>query len=884
MPSTCHFVHRRSRRMLALALCFSFLMWLLIGMSSPAHARENGPGIIVRNVGGVQDMWLGAFEAPANADKRYPTWCTHMWRTDPHPQHSASLSTLSTSAQWGPDELDATTAQLAWILMEYQDKQEAASRAALAYLIHANLEAPDAGRDPAHSVSQLVNAVKTQIPHVDVLAQKYVEESRRFAAVRYSSAEVIGDGERKGQVRGIGILSAQGWVAGRAVKVTLEGPAVFTATGLNTWSGSTADAPISLAWKSTGNGPVKALIVYTDPARTQLTRYVTSSNVQDTVSIGDRPAGEPVERRITGPSWRVEFDFQPIAHSSVGEAKRVVDTPPSDVLTVEADPHYGSGTWMNIGGNPVPVVFEGTAYALGERLPETRAEVPEGAKPVGTVQIIARGPGVYSAALEEQVEPGFLTWVWRVNKEAQTHSLDDRGESVKVRDLVHANWSDSFALEEETSSIPFVVEIDSSLTTRTTKSGEYLVDDLFITGFPSDHPTFAGGMGFGTDVPTLTQRLLFFPEGIPVRDENKDRAQVVASVEVPARNGFHPSVGSTDFKVDGREGTYVFVSSFKGDARVRSFESSVEDLSEQFRVAKPGEQPKLSTTASDASDGDKELAPAGMAHIRDHVCFDGLEGGAAYLLEGMLMDRDSGKPVLDAAGAPVTGSVEFVAEAPQGCVDVDFSVEGARLAGRTSVVFERLTRDGVLIASHADLDDEGQSVTTGEAPKISTTARDGDEGDTSIVAGPHARIRDEVCYEGLTPGVQYLLKGVLMDRFLNSPLREGESVLSGEREFTPEEPRGCVDVDFTFNARVLSGREIVVFEELFSEGSLIAVHADIDDEGQTVRVDAPPPPLDVPPHELADAGSGAAAVIPVAAVLMICGICGHSIVRIRGRK
>lgn len=884
MPSAHQFVHRTgSRRALGLVMCLILLSLLFIGTPSPAHARQNGAGVIVRNIGGGgQDLWLGAFEAPANGDKRYPTWCTHMWRADPQPQHSASLSTLTDSSQWGPAELDATTAQLAWILMEHQGNQEATNRAALAYLIHANLESADPGRDPADSVSRLVSAVRTQIPQVDALARKYVEEARRSAAVRYSPAEVIGDGERKGELRGIGIASASGWVAGRAVTAILEGPAVFTATGSSTWSGSTANEPVSLAWRSTGNGPVNASIVYTDPARTSLTRYTTSPGIQDTVSIGDRPAGEPVERRVAGPSWRVEFDFQPIARSSVGDAKRVVDAPPSDVLTVGADPDYGSGTWMSIGGAPVPVVFEGTAYALGERLPETSANVPEGAKPVGTVRIIARGPGEYSAALDEQVEAGFLTWVWRVDKEAQSHSVDDRGETVSVRDLVHANWSDAFGLPEETSSVPTLLEIDSSLSIRTTKSGDYLVDDLFIKGFPSDHPAFAGGMGFDADAPTLTQRLLFFPEGLEVLDENRDRAQVVASVEVPARNGFHPSVGSTDFKVDGGPGTYVFVSSFTGDARVRPFESSVEDPSEQFRVDKPDEQPKLSTTATDAADGDKELAPAGTARIRDRVCYEGLEGGATYLLEGALMDRDSGEAVLDGAGSPVTGASEFTAEAAQGCVDVEFEVEGARLAGRTSVVFERLSRDGALIAAHADLDDEGQSVRTGPAPKISTTARDGAEDDSSIPAGPGARILDEVCYEGLTPGVRYSLSGVLMDRLLNSPLLEGEARVTGELEFTPDEPKGCVDVEFTLNTTALAGRELVVFEELSSDEGLVAVHADIDDEGQTVRVDAPPPSAEGPAPGLADTGGDASAVMGVALLLLMLGIPVRIAVRARG--
>ena len=53
---------------------------------------------------------------------------------------------------------------------------------------------------------------------------------------------------------------------------------------------------------------------------------------------------------------------------------------------------------------------------------------------------------------------------------------------------------------------------------------------------------------------------------------------------------------------------------------------------------------------------------------------------------------------------------------------------------------------------------------------------------------------------------------------------------------SPLSPDGEVELEFTFDASALAGKEIVVFESLCKDGSEIAVHADIDDEAQTVSV------------------------------------------------
>ena len=44
-----------------------------------------------------------------------------------------------------------------------------------------------------------------------------------------------------------------------------------------------------------------------------------------------------------------------------------------------------------------------------------------------------------------------------------------------------------------------------------------------------------------------------------------------------------------------------------------------------------------------------------------------------------------------------------------------------------------------------------------------------------------------------------------------------------------------MEVTFSFDAKLLGGKTVVVFESLYREDVLLATHADLDDEGQTVR-------------------------------------------------
>ena len=553
-------------------------------MAQPAQAIFDGNGRHVSGVGAesVGGFWLGAYAAPGNGERRYPVWCTHMWRANPQPSDTASIDTLSESSRWGPDELDVTTAQMAWLLHEHQEDTSADNRAALSVLIHANFEREQKGRNTQHSVDALVNAVRTQLPGVYERAVRYVADSRASAVVGYESGLVEGDGMREGKIHHLGVMNEQGeWIAGRPMKVHLEGAAVFAENGQADWEGISGETPVSLSWKATDTGSVSAQVTFVNAVRDTLTVYGVNGK-QDTVSYGDRPQQDREERTVPGPNWHVIYDFQPLVTTRVG-TQQVVDGRIRDMVTAQADPTYGNGQWMNVEGAPVPVVFEGHAYYVGEHLPEEGEKIPEGAELLAMTTLTFHGSETLEARLDVPDMPsGFVTWVWILRR-------DQQGENSRY---IHADWSDRYGHEEETSVIPYRVDIHSSSSLRHTRGGTYIVDDLFVSGFPQDHPRWGGGRLFGADAAEMTHTLYFFPDGLDVDDDHLKDAEKIGEVRLPARNGVFMSVGDGSFHVqEGRLGTYVFVTEFPGDGRVAPYRTPVRDLHEQYRPSQPPSDP-----------------------------------------------------------------------------------------------------------------------------------------------------------------------------------------------------------------------------------------------------------------------------------------------------
>lgn len=231
-------------------------------------------------------------------------------------------------------------------------------------------------------------------------------------------------------------------------------------------------------------------------------------------------------------------------------------------------------------------------------------------------------------------------------------------------------------------------------------------------------------------------------------------------------------------------------------------------------------------------DGEKEVDPLDKVTLTDTVSYTGLVPGKEYRATGVLMDKETGEKLL-VDGKEITAETVFVPEAKNGSVDVTFIFDATGLHGKEIVVFEDLYRENMLLATHADINDEGQTVKI-KNPEIGTKATAG--GKKEITADK-ITITDVVSYKDLTPGKEYKLTGVLMNKATNDKLLIDGKEITAEATFTPKAPTGEVEMTFTFDARELTAEtEVVAFETLYRDGIEIAVHADIEDEGQTVKI------------------------------------------------
>ena len=272
------------------------------------------------------------------------------------------------------------------------------------------------------------------------------------------------------------------------------------------------------------------------------------------------------------------------------------------------------------------------------------------------------------------------------------------------------------------------------------------------------------------------------------------------------------------------------------------------DVNQQVTVI----EPEIGTTAVDAHDGDKSVATDDKATVTDRVAYKNLVPGKEYTLSGTLHVRKTdgegnitGEP-LKVDGKPVKAETVFTPDAPEGTVDVTFTFDSLALKDKTKLVaFESLEHDGHELATHADIEDEGQTVTI-RNPRISTTALDGIDDDKNIVTDDETVIIDTVSHENLVPGREYTIKGSVQVKgekdgeAVAKPLEVGGKPVKAETTFTPEKSDGTANVTFRFSSRDIEpGTELVMFESLERGGNVLATHEDIGDVNQTVTVTAP---------------------------------------------
>ena len=210
-----------------------------------------------------------------------------------------------------------------------------------------------------------------------------------------------------------------------------------------------------------------------------------------------------------------------------------------------------------------------------------------------------------------------------------------------------------------------------------------------------------------------------------------------------------------------------------------------------------------------------------------------LKIGRTYTVTGTLVDKETGKEILDDAGNKITASNEFVAEKTNGTIDVTFKFSGVCLAGKTTVAFEDMYSEGKKVAVHADLRDEGQ---TEYFPSVHTTATSNDTEDHVVGANEKITITDQVALKALKLGTEYTLSGTLMNAKTGKPIMVNGNTITARRTFTADAHEMTIPLTYTLNASEIAGTTTVVFENCILTAHFWQTHADLEDDEQTVYI------------------------------------------------
>ena len=311
--------------------------------------------------------------------------------------------------------------------------------------------------------------------------------------------------------------------------------------------------------------------------------------------------------------------------------------------------------------------------------------------------------------------------------------------------------------------------------------------------------------------------------------------------EVTAEATFTPT--DADGTVDV---TFMFSSlHLKQDTEVVVFETLYREdieLATHAQIDDEGQTVKIRVleigTTATSEDGHR-VDPLGEVTIFDEVSYTNLKPEKEYTVSGVLMDKATGKAFLDADGKEIKAETTFTPTQPTGTVTVEFVFNATSLHGKEVVAFETLYYEGIELATHAEINDEGQTVEL-KNPQISTVAVTEDGSKTTLTADD-VQITDTISYSDLTVGVEYRMTGILMDKATGKPFLDFDgNEVTAEATFTPADADGTVELTFTFDSRQLDkDTKLVVFDELYRADTLLAVHKDIDAEDQTVEIRVP---------------------------------------------
>lgn len=325
---------------------------------------------------------------------------------------------------------------------------------------------------------------------------------------------------------------------------------------------------------------------------------------------------------------------------------------------------------------------------------------------------------------------------------------------------------------------------------------------------------------------TVTGTLIDKKTGRPFTDGEGNGFTVTKTFTAKHKNGTVDIVFKVDTSVLNGVTIVAFEKMYHNDVLIAAH-TDIGDEDQTLNI------PKIRTTLKDTVTGE-HVASEETVTLVDTVRYTSLIPGREYTVTGILVDRETGKKIVDENGNEITSSVSFAAERPDGSVDIVFNFSSGVLKGKTVVAFEDLYYGEIKVAVHADINDEEQTV---YFPEIHTTLTDMTTDKHVAAQGGKVKLKDTVSYSDVKTGCSYVMRGTLYVSSTKEILTDAEgNPVTAFTEFIPNAGSGSVDLVFEFDASLLKGESLVAFEELYYKEHVVAVHNDINDRGQTVDI------------------------------------------------
>lgn len=585
---------------------------------------------------------------------------------------------IDTNAGTWADATDATSKVAAYMVDKNAGDMSDLTQAAVAYAIHEHLDEHPTwwASVKTHQTGLEGGDWNTVATRAAQLWQDAADNMPANIRASYKYTQ----GERKGTYDP-GIRTSTGaFISGLAYTLKINGPAVFDATGTNTYTGTTTGAAEHIAWTATGNGSVSVTA-----------SHKISKAIKQSAPGQDLFAPTDPETTSANITFNVRRDFQPTVSTQVGSkivprGARVSDRVTSGIKQGDE--------WAN----GVNVTAKGYYYTLDARQANGLAVLKQNGNektadylnrvaktygnPAATADATFSGPGQTQAVTAKNADgtdyvnpqDGRIgTWVWTILKNEQTQP-----------DYITADYVDPFGQTTESDIHKTSPNHDSTVLEQYTGLNKDIMDTITIGGLPQDYGQFNTNQayGFGGDVKAKirvwwagsgtgdrTQDEKFKPntQAEPAADANH---RLLGEWEVPAGNGtykvgggritFRPAnagkaqtvaedvnITATDAS---QTGYYVFVYDFPGSDRASAFKSAYNDPWERSFVEKNPATVDLTSNVSAIEVGQGEEFHD-VAHINGKVsrgsyvlftAYDAVPGrpdtSAAKLLDAVRVD------------------------------------------------------------------------------------------------------------------------------------------------------------------------------------------------------------------------------------------------------